>query len=196
MIDLKLFRWKMERELQAFTNLELKELLLQYNISGSDIIGTGKNGCILKSDRIKAILPLLQSENDKIEIKIFDFNTYKLEHNLMKQYYSGLELMLRTALFIDYKYNHLPPAENTIFEQQIKKHKNKKEYINTVLDVFEPLYIVTQWFSYYAPEKLKNPEFIPKTMEKYKNHTDVMFNRMYKARFDSKWSDTTKLWFS
>ena len=176
-------------ELQAFSNLQLKELLLQYNLNNSDIEGTGKNGCILKQDRINAILPYL-----KVKVKIFDFETYKAEHELMKKYFSDLELMLRTALFIDYKYNHLPPDQNTIFEKQIKKSKNKLKYISTVLDAFEPLYIVRQWFLHFTPDKPKT--FASKTIEKYKYHIDVMFNRMYKARFDPNWSDTSKLWFS
>ena len=175
-------------ELQAFSNLELKELLLQYNLNNSDIEGTGKNGCILKQDRINAILPLLQPI-----VQIFNFEKYKSEHELMKKYFSGLELMLRTALFIDYKYNHLPPDQNTIFEQQIKKHKNKLKYISTVLDAFEPLYTVQQWFDFFAD---KPEDFASKTVEKYKYHIDVMFNRMYKARFDPEWCETEKLWFS
>ena len=175
--------------LQAFTNLELKELLLQYNLSDCDIEGTGKNGCILKQDRINAIEPLL-----KTKVMIFDFVTYKHEHELMKKYYKDLELILRTALFIDYKYNHLPPDQNTIFEQQIKTKKHKKTYISTVLDAFEPLYLVEKWMAFYRPDKPK--DFAAKTVDKYKFHIDVMFNRMYKARFDPEWDELTKLWFS
>lgn len=115
----------------------------------------------------------------------------------MQKYYSGLELMLHTALFIDYKYNHLPPDQNTVFEEQIKIKKSKKDklaYINIVLDVFEPLYIVKCWFDFYAPEKPEH--FASNAVEKYKNHIDVLFNRMYRARFDPKWDDQHKLWFS
>lgn len=148
-----------------------------------------------EQNKNKKIASNFEPSNEE-EVLIFDFKTYKAEHDLMKQYYSGLELMLRTALFIDYKYNYLPRNKNEVFEKQIKKHKNKLEYISTVLDAFEPLYIVTQWFTYFAPEKLEKPDYIDNILNKYKLHLDVMFNRMYKARFDKDWDDTTKLWFS
>lgn len=178
-------------ELHAASNLQLKELLLQYNITNADIEGTGKNGTVLKSDRIKVIMGLNP-------ILIFDFETYKHEHNLMKPYFKDLELMLRTALFIDYKHNHLPPDQNTIFETQIeqKPKKQRKTYITTVLDAFEPRYLFTAWFQMFAPDKLERPNFVEDSMDKYKYHPAGMFNRMYKARFDSKWDDLTPLWFS
>ena len=43
------------------SNKELKELLLQYNITNKDIQGTGKHGRILKSDRMKIFNQLNES---------------------------------------------------------------------------------------------------------------------------------------
>ncbi len=185
------------QQLQAFSTIQLKELLLQYNLTDCDIEGKGKNGCILKQDRIDILLPQVETKSTEYTILIFDFVKYKHEHQLMQKYYKNLELMLRTALFIDYKYNHLPPDQNTIFEEQIKTKKTKKDklkYISLVLDSFEVLYIVEQWFNFFAPEK--PDDFASKAIDKYKFHIDAMFNRMYKARCDAQWDDTSKLWFS
>jgi hypothetical protein len=183
----------MLKELESYKIGELKIILGGYGMYISDIVGHGKHGCILKSDIISYII-----KNLNPKISIFDFDTYKHEYDYMKTYYSNLELMLKTALFIDYKYNHLPPENNTIFEQQIEKKskKDRKKYIEKVLNVFEPLYLVTEWFQHFAPEKLvNNPSFAINAVNKYENHISLMFNRMYKARFDKNWPDDTKLWF-
>jgi TFIIF-interacting CTD phosphatase-like protein len=65
------------------------------------------------------------------------------------------------------------------------------------LDAFEPLYLITQWFHYYIPERLtQKPEYVFNIVEKYQYHIDTMFNRMYKARIDPNWDEEAKLWFS
>lgn len=45
-------------ELHASTNTQLRELLLQFDITNDDIEGTGVNGAITKMDRIRAIVHL------------------------------------------------------------------------------------------------------------------------------------------
>jgi hypothetical protein len=190
----------LEKELQSFKIKELKDFLLQYSIRTSDIEGTGKNNCVTKKDIIKTLVEAIQEEDLYDGVDIFDFKTYKHEYEFMKLYFTDLELYLRTALFIDYKYNYLPPEQNMVFEDKIKTKKQKKhqmEYITSVLDSFEPLYIVTKWFLHFAPEKLKNnSNFALNAVNKYKNYNYVMFNRMYKARIDPNWDDMHKLWFA
>lgn len=133
-------------------------------------------------------------------VDIFDFDTYSDEYTLMSKYFSDLELVLRTALFIDYKYNYLNPKDKDVFEKQLNTKEGKKakrEFIRLTLDVFEPLYLVTQWYRHFNPQALEeNPKKAEQTVDKYKFHIDVMFNRMYKARFDPDWDEETKLWFS
>lgn len=132
-------------------------------------------------------------------VKIFDFVKYKKEFEYMKTYFTGLELYLRTALFIDYKYNHMKKENRNVLEDQIKEKpkKKRKEYIELVLDAFEPLYLLTQWFHYFIPERLiQRPEHVFNVADKYKYHIDVMFNRMYKIRVDPDWDECAKLWFS
>lgn len=217
----------MASELDSYTVLELKQILPMFGIKCSDISGSGKKGCILKKDIISVLLlfeeaPKKETNNKKISkkapnkdesvnyvkeidsilnnnVSIFDFVTYKKEFNYMKTYFNGLELYLRTALFIDYKYNHMSKKNRNVFETQIqeKPKKNRKKYIETVLNVFEPLYLITQWFRYFIPTRLiERPQYVFTIAEKYKHHIDAMFNRMYKARVDPEWDEEAKLWFS
>ena len=44
-----------KKELSTFNNTNLKELLLQYDIDEKLIKGSGKNGNVLKKDRINAL---------------------------------------------------------------------------------------------------------------------------------------------
>lgn len=52
-------------ELYASTNAQLKELLLQYNITNEDIEGTGVDGRITKMDRIRTIAQLYKHTKDE-----------------------------------------------------------------------------------------------------------------------------------
>lgn len=128
-------------------------------------------------------------------VDVFDFKTYAAEHKLLSKYFDGLELMLRCALLIDYKYNHLAENDRNTVEEKLstKKRKHRKAYLETVLDTFEPLYLITKWFSHFYPDK--SQDAIVVTWNKYKHHLSVLFNRMYKKRIDPEWCETTKLWF-
>src|SRR5205085_1077665 len=112
-------------------------------------------------DQINAII------GDNVDI--FDFEKYNHEYEFMKKYFSDLELVLRTALFIDYKYNHLDPKNNTVFEDKVKEKKTlkaQKEFIELTLDALEPLYVLAQWYRHFYPDKLEKFE---KTYETYKH---------------------------
>lgn len=137
-----------------------------------------------------------KNENVLEGVDIFDFDTYKKEFDLMSEYYDGLELYLRTALFIDYKYNHLNEENKNIVEDTLKKKKNKKEYLESLFDVFEPIYLLTHWFNHFAPEKLDDPNHMQKLIDRYQGHIDGLFNKAYKNRVDKSWDVNHKLWFS
>ncbi len=131
-------------------------------------------------------------------VDIFDFASFKEEHELMKQYYSDLELMLRTALLIDYKYNHLALDGRKAFDDKLESKKTKqakKEFLDLVFDVSEPLYLVTQWYRHFLPSKLENPDFVENLLETHKVHLSGMFNKMYRGRIDKNWPLDTRLWF-
>ena len=56
----------------SITDAELKDLLLQFNITDNDIKGHGKNGRVLKSDRMKVYQELQNSNQFKSNIKSID----------------------------------------------------------------------------------------------------------------------------
>lgn len=131
------------------------------------------------------------NEND---VDIFDFDTYKQEYKLLSKYFQGLELFLRTALLIDYKYNHLNPKNRQLFEEILneKSKKEQKKYIELMLDVFEPLYILHQFYRHYSPST--SAEKLDQIYEKYSVNPSEMFNRMYRRYVDDNWKDK-KMWF-
>jgi len=126
-------------------------------------------------------------------VDIFDFNTYKDEYKLMGKYYEGLERYLRTALLIDYKYNHLNEKNRHIFDDVLenKPKKERKQYIELMLDVFEPLYMLHQFYRHFAPKKMNK---LNEIYNKYQTVPAEMFNRMYRVYVDKNWVDQA-LWF-
>jgi hypothetical protein len=116
----------MLKELESYKIGELKIILGGYGMYISDIVGHGKHGCILKSDIISYII-----KNLNPKISIFDFDTYKHEYDYMKTYYSNLELMLKTALFIDYKY--ITYHQKIILYLNNKLRKNLKRIGKNIL---------------------------------------------------------------
>jgi hypothetical protein len=142
-----------------------------------------------KSEKIKFKNEEILTEND---VDIFDFDTYKQEYKLLSKYYKGLELFLRTALLIDYKYNHLNPENRKLFEEILKSKKEQKKYIELMLDVFEPLYVLYQFYRHYSPSTSK--EKLDQIYEKYSVNPSEMFNRMYRKYVDEDWQDQ-KMWF-
>lgn len=132
-------------------------------------------------------------------VDIFDFDTYKKEYDMLSEYFSGLDLYLRTALLIDYTYNYLSENNRHLVEDSINQkhsHSEKLSYLTDLLDAFEPKYILIQWYRHHLPEKLKtDPGVVDRLLSKYGDHVDVLLNRMYKKHVDSDWT-ITPLWFS
>jgi hypothetical protein len=151
----------------------------------------------------KEVPAITATESDDIDISdkvdIFDFDTYQEEFDLLSDYFGGLELYLRTALLIDYKYNHLAPENRQVFDDALNKHKtydNKKEFLENILDAFEPREMLAQWYRHFIPDKLReDPDVINRVAEKYQDKIDIAFNRMYKKRVDPDW-ELSPLWFS
>jgi len=154
---------------------------------------------------IRKIIPshLLEeaSENiiDTSMVDIFDFETYHKEYKFMGQYFKDLERILRTALLIDYKYNHQSEEGRTATDRRIEKEKSSKDkraYLERLLDTFEPIYILHHFYRHYAPTK--NALDINEIYKKYELTPSVMFNCAYRVYVDKEWpkaSNSKKLWF-
>lgn len=132
------------------------------------------------------------------KVDIFDFVTFKKEYAALACLYSGLELHLRTALLLDYKYNYLAKEDRHILNLVVSKKTGKpllaytnpegklvgkpvtKKYMNNFTNVLEPYYIFKKWYQHYNPSKLDDKKFLKDTLEKYQGHEDVALNKMYR----------------
>jgi hypothetical protein len=146
-------------------------------------------------------------------VDIFDFDTYKNEYEIFALFYSGLELYLRTAIFIDYKYNHLSEENRGIIRIVISKKTGrpllvkrnekgvkygtvlKKKYFDNFTNVFEPEHLFTAWYIHFQPEKLEKENYVSDTLERYAGYEDVAFNKMYRLYVDSDWVYQS-IWFT
>lgn len=129
-------------------------------------------------------------------VDIFDFETYSKEFKFLGQYFSGLEKYLRTALLIDYKYNHLSEEGRQALSVSLDKRvefSEKKKFLITILDSFEARYVLYHFYRHHAPEK--STEDIEKIYEKYESVSfATMFNCMYRVYVDKNWKNK-ELWF-
>ena len=78
--------------METISNADLKELLLQYNISNQDIKGSGKLGRILKSDRLK-----IYKELQNRLIKPLTMTDILLPTYLVQLDYTDLRNLCRTS---------------------------------------------------------------------------------------------------
>ena len=108
------------------------------------------------------------------DVDIFDFETYSTDYKLIKSVFTkanSLELYLRAALLIDYKYNYLSEESRGAFIKMMKEKKSEsgvdglRKYLENVLNVLDPLYIITCFYRHFAPNKSK--EEVEKLHEKY-----------------------------
>lgn len=72
------FHLKMDVSVNELNNADLIELLLQYDIHDKEIKGSGKNGNVLKKDRIEAFI-----NYSKIEAKKKNVNTLHINNDNM-----------------------------------------------------------------------------------------------------------------
>lgn len=130
------------------------------------------------------------NRNTTQDIDIFDFNKYSEVFNIMSKHYEGIELYLRTAIYIDYLYNYnMSQTEVTTFIDELKT--KTKEDINSVTDIFIMEDIVESWYKHFAQEKVDEVDDI---LMRYINCESELFNRLYKKYVDVNWVNI-RLWF-
>lgn len=152
-----------------------------------------------------------KKEVEKVEqvADIFDFEKYQEEYKVFSLFYGGLELYLRCAIFLDYKYNHLQEKDRKIVEfciskktgniLQVVKNGNKKVgrplkkgYLDEFTNVFETIHLFEAWYLHFDSNRV---EKIENTLDRYEQHTDVLWNRMYRKYVDEDWV-YKPLWFT
>ena len=133
-----------------------------------------------------------------IGIDVFDFKTYFDDFLIFTRYYSGLELYLRIAIWLSYKYEYIQSQEErNNLDDELHQNKKRKEYLDTMTDSFEPRDLVEKWYHHFNPIKIK-PGFIDYVMNKpqYLAHPDCIFNQLYHKYVDQEWDIIAILWFS
>lgn len=76
------------------------------------------------------------------EVDVFDFHSFPKEQEAFAVHYSGLELMLRLAIFLSYKYNHLAPENRDL----VRVEKSKKTGKTLLVTGTKGKVIKKDWF--------------------------------------------------
>lgn len=133
-------------------------------------------------------------------VDVFDFQLYKDDLELFQQYFTGLELYIRLAGWLLYKYVRLTEESerqelflDLIFsdvETQIPR-TNTKEWLELMSDVFDPEQMLWSWYKHFKPSVLYN---VNNLYVKWQNHLNVFLNMLYRRYVDENHVDEP-LWF-
>jgi len=151
---------------------DIKEMTLIFN---------GNTNNIIEEDFVD-IYPTLD---------LFDFHTYKEDYDLFVPHFVGVELLLRVAIWISYKYDRLDSEERVELMDEYNTKQNKYEWLENFTDVFEPQQLLYSWIKHFNPNLLKD---FNKISNNYRHHPGLYFNRAYRRYFDPEWVDIN-LWF-
>lgn len=133
-------------------------------------------------------------------VDIFDTIQFKKEYEAFQVYYSGLELLLRFAIFID-KNNgviNIQKSKKTGKTLLVTGKKGRiidKGWFDDASSTFEPRRLIELWYRHFNPKKERIEELIDKFMDRYTGYEDIIFNRLYRQYVDPGYK-MKKLWFS
>lgn len=161
---------------------------------------------------VEGVKKKVEKKQHKVEVivDIFDFEKFRDEYEVFSTFYEGLELYLRCAIFLDYKYNHLQEKDRKIVEfciskrtghllQVVRTGKKKvgrplmKSYLDDFTNVFETTHIFEAWYLHFDPSR--DEENIYGILDRYEQHSDVVLNKMYRKYVDKDWV-YKPLWFT
>ena len=135
------------------------------------------------------------------QIDPFDFTKYKSFRNLLVPYYSGCELFIRSAVFIEYMlsiennpWSVKNRQELSIEEQYAPLFEacpyEVKHFISLVTDKFDKELILSKLYNHLNIPR----EDIKELLHKYHGYHCELFNRVYKKYIDP--NHITKIWFT
>ncbi len=156
-----------------------------------------------KKPRIKSLPPSEKtsaSGKPKSGYKVIEdvFDPETNEYALMEKYFSGPELLIRTANLIMYKnYIFKQSGQKGIdeLEQQIKSSKSPKKFLTDITDTFEYKELLKKWYNHFAKE-LNTKKHIDDILIRYTDAENVLFNRLYIKYVDPDWDERAPLWFA
>jgi len=133
----------------------------------------------------------LISENE-ITQDIFDFNSNPRVFEIMSRHYQGLELYLRTAIYLNYLLNY---KHRKSMDQLIKNiEKQSKTEIDDKTELFHAYNILLAWYEHFAPEKLHKVDSIYDKRKTTRDQT-ILFNDLYRIYVDPNWR-SINMWFT
>lgn len=128
------------------------------------------------------------------DIDPFDFDKYSEDYDLLKNYFSGVELYVRLANFILYKYGWLPSRDRNQLIEEVETAQNPKKILENLTDSFRPEELLAYWYLKWNPD-YATEEKIEKILQLYVECEDILFNRLYRKYVDEDWNDVP-LWFA
>lgn len=125
------------------------------------------------------------------EVDIFDMERYSFFYHLLEPYYRDLELLLRTAILIQYLYDYnLTQRER--FQEIVNIQNGGKEYVDSRYDMFSFDEMVIKWYHHF---NLPDKDF-DILIERYRGHQAEFFKRVYKKYVDKTFEKhDQELWF-
>jgi hypothetical protein len=145
----------------------------------------------------------------KSEIDVFDFDLYADEYELFSKYFEKINLYLRLALFLKYKYEILKTEEqrdalNSSIDREIEKGKIGADiytfkdiitYLKSLTDKIDIPDLLRRWYEHFDPEKLEEKKFLKNKLNEYEFCEDKLFVRLYRKYVENDISKETSLWF-
>lgn len=163
------------------TNKQIKELLLEYNIDDDNIKGTGKNGNVLKADRIKMYLKLQKSLKHKHD-KAKDI---KLPPEVISLITDQLSIPTTRAINKEYLSDKTPLYTNMLKNILLKnKYIVWNEYIyNALNDLYNNIYMLIDenyndlpdWVNIKKFKKSMQDKFLNLFIQEFVNNLNINF---------------------
>lgn len=148
------------------------------------------------TDILDVVVEITREKDNDIP-SMFDFLDDAMYEEFAK-FFSELELMLRMASYKIYKLYLARTNPNTDEEAKLISEYNntdkKKEFLERITDVIEPVDLLVRWYDYYNPAKLEDLVTLDRVITRYQGCYDVMFSRLYKKYVDEEYIDKP-LWF-
>ena len=148
---------------------------------------------------------------------VFNFEFYEEDFLKFSQFFEGVELYLRNAIWNQYKYEYIDttinndPAieEDRDIKAEEKREElearyaaadDKKKFLEDMTDVFEPRDLLIRWYYHFNPEKLDEERndipIIDDFLEEYVGHLDTLFNDLYRKYVNEDAPRDARLWFN
>lgn len=189
-----------------------KELVKEFGAPPTPVVSTYQNipvGKELSASFSKVSLATpVQEKKEEVEsdphdlrqllelssIDPFDHVKYQDDYCLFNQYFTDIELYLRLASWLLYKYAYLN-SESARYKLmlEVKKSLNQKATLESLSESFDNDGMLAYWYLHFNPAKA-TIQHITEIRARYHTNEDYLFNRLYRTYVDKEHRDRP-LWF-